>query len=126
MRGTTRIKKKTYAWEELDAGTFDGDDEGRGRGRSVSQSKAGIVRRHEQADDPDTSDVEKQDANVHASDGLGQVASRIFRLTGGDLEKGNFVAQTSRQRVTTSSTRLQHSRHSRRRSLCQCRRRPLG
>lgn len=64
-------KRKTYTWEELDAGAFDGDDEGRGRRSSTFQSKAGVVRRHEHADDPNTSNVEEQNANVDASDGLG-------------------------------------------------------
>ena len=64
---------------------LDGNDEGRLAGIGSRNTEAWVGGRYEETDDDDTANVEEQDTDVHALDGLGEVAARVLRLTGCDL-----------------------------------------
>jgi hypothetical protein len=80
---------QTYPRERFDSTTLNGDDEGGSRSRPAAQSKAGVVGGHEQTDGYYAADVEKQDAYVHAANSPREIASRVLRFPGGNLENSS-------------------------------------
>ena len=64
---------------------LDGNDEGRLASIGGGNAQALIRGRDEETYDDDSADVEQEDTDVNALVGLGQVATRVLRLTGCDL-----------------------------------------
>ena len=87
--------------QTLDTRSLDRNDEGRLRSIRLGQVEVGVVRRDEETDDDDTADVEEQDTDVDALDRLRQVATRVLRLTGRNLNsrvsfhRGSYTEKNS-------------------------------
>ena len=76
---------ETHRWEDLDARVIDCNDEGGCGCRAIRNVETWIGRLDKQADDGHATDVEEQQADIYASNSLGDIASRILHFRAGNL-----------------------------------------
>lgn len=72
-----------HGGQALDPCAPDRDDEGRAE-RGAVVREVGVVGGYEEPDDERSRDVEEEDTDVHALDGLRDVTARVLRLTSSD------------------------------------------